>query len=247
MGNNKEPIHRRPDLHFAWLAPPLAIVIGAGAWVGVPGLIIPMALLVFALACMVAYVFVMIPVSRGARRLIAVIVVTVFCGIAWLFWNVFTVETKVRYLNGFRRPSDGMMEVRVAVQALNKGKATSLANWKAELIDPSGKIYEGEAIDMTGESVDIQTANGGKNFYALPDCDLRFETARALQTGDSVYGIVDVAVPGYPGQTISLDTAIRITATDMLGRKITTGNSLLHDILNYNDVFACRHVEPKPQ
>lgn len=241
MVNKKEPEpFRRLDLHFVWLGLPIAIVIGAGAWLGVPSVIIPMALLVIALAGVVSYVYVMIPISRTLQTVIALIVCIGFSGIAWSFWDVFTVDAQIRKLTGSADPRGGEA-VLFAVQLTNRGKPTSLKKWSAQLIDSGGNVYKGEPLEMNTETIEMMGTDQIKVSYVLPDCDLQFETARALQTGDSAYGIIAVRFPGYKAADIPLDATAILTAIDMLGRKITTGRTLLRDINGPRDVFPCRH------
>lgn len=243
--NKREPYHHRPDLHITWVGAVLAILIGAGAWLGVPGMIIPMALLALAWIGAVAYVVVMIPSSHLTKSLLSVFVTAVFAGIAFLFWNVFTVSMKVVRISGYAYPRGGE-ELRFAVELINKGKATSLRNWRSQLIDPNGQIFEGEPLRMSGESVEIVDADQSKTLYALPECDLRFETVRVLQTGDSAYGIIDFLFRGYPAQAVPLDMKVKLEATDMLGRTITIGAVQFSEVNKQPaDVFPCRELKPQ--
>jgi hypothetical protein len=237
-----EPYYRRPDLHFVWLGLPFAIVIGAGAWLGVPGVIIPMALLLVAFVSTVLYVHVMIPVPIIAKGFIYALVITLFSALAWAFWFVFAVDMKVRFVTG--QDNNGMEELRFAVELTNRGKPTGLTHWRATLIDSSGNTYIGEPVRMVGDSTEIVTGSHVKMLYALPDCDLRVQTAKALQSGDSDYGIADFLFRTYPARTLPMDTRVVLEASDMLGRTISSGK-IPFAIVNAQpiEVFPCREVK----
>jgi len=239
---NDSQNYRRLDLHIAWLGGIFAIVIGAGAWLGVPNAMIPMALLVISWLCAILYAFVMVPWPFG-KALSSVFLTVLFCIVGWWFWNVFAVDLQVRFINGVKDPSGGE-EIRFAVELTNRGKSTSLQHWRAELIDSGGNVYEGDPLRMSGETVEIEDANHSKSLYALPDCDLRFETVRAIQPGDSVYGIADFVFRGYSARPMPLDMRVRLEATDMLGRKVTSGDILFSKVDNQpRDIFPCREIK----
>jgi hypothetical protein len=238
-----EPLYRRVDLHVAWIGLPVTVVIGAGAWLGVPNVIIPMVLLLFAFAASITYVFVMIPVSTAKRVLFSIVVVAIFWVIGWAFWFVFAVDMKVKYLTGSKDPRGGE-EVRFAVELTNKGKPTSLTHWRATLIDSNGNAYIGEPLQLTGDTVEIEDANSVKTLYALPECDLRYQTVKALQSGDSAYGVAAFLFRNYPAQSLPLDTKVTLAATDMLGRTISSGEIQLSTIAAQpRDIFPCREVK----
>ena len=237
-----EPYYRRPDLHFVWLGLPFAIVMGAGAWLGVPGVIIPMALLLLAFVSVILYVHVMIPVSGLAKGFIYPLVLAIFCVLAWTFWFVFAVDMKVRFVTG--KDNNGMEELRFAVELTNRGKPTGLTHWRATLVDSSGNTYTGEPLRMTGDTVEIEDANHMKTLYALPDCDLRFQTAKALQSGDSDYGIADFLFRTFPARPVPMDTTVILEANDMLGRTISSGKIPFSAVTAQpRDVFPCREVK----
>lgn len=239
------PLYRRVDLHFVWLGLPIAIVIGAGAWLGVPGAILPIFLLALALIACIVYVWVMLPIKNViGKSALSVLVVCAFGVIGWFFWFVFAVDMKIQLLDGAASPSGGE-EVTIAAVLTNRGKPTSLTHWRATLTNPDGSQFIGEPLYLPGDSVQIEDAGHQISYYAVPDCDLRFETTRALQTGDSVYGIAAFLFRNDPAGKLPPGTKIRIEAIDMLGRTIAGQDFVLSAInAQERDVFACRQVRP---
>jgi hypothetical protein len=233
---------RRPELHIAWLVAVATVVIGAGTWVGVPSVIIPMALLFVALTGAIAYIFVMFLWSRAVKAILAVLVAAVFGFIGYSFWSIFTVEMNVRIITGSAYPGGGE-DIVFAVELTNKGKATSLTKWRAILVTSDGKRFEGEPLRFSGDSVQMAGANNWKTSYKIPECDLRFQTIRALQTGDSAYGLVSFVFRDYPAQSLPLDMKIILQAKDMLGRTITSRDILVGEVDRQpRDVFPCAEI-----
>ena len=248
MGNKPEPVHRRPDLHFVWIGLPFTILVGAGAWLGVPGMIIPMVLLIVAWLLFVSYFWVMWP-QWGKKRFIAQMAATLLCaGCAYLFYFVFVVDMHIRFLDGKAYYNLGE-EVDVAMDLVNRGKPTSLRHWRAVLIDADGHESVGEPLTLYGNSVSIQDQGGHKASYALPGCDLVSETVKALQTGDSEYGVAAFLFRDYPGKALHPDTRVKIEATDMLGRTVSSPAFTLPEIASQpREVFPCQEItaEQKP-
>jgi hypothetical protein len=245
MANKPEPFHLHPDFHFVWIGLPFTVLIGAGAWLGVPGMIIPMVLLIVAWLLFISYFWFMWP-QWGKKRFIGQAAATLLCaGCAYLFYFVFAVGMNIRFLDGKAYYSQGE-EVDLAVELVNRGKATSLRHWRAILIDAGGHESIGEPLTLYGSSVKIQDQEGHRTDYVLPDCDLIFETAKALQSGDSVYGIAAFLFRGYPGKALSPDTQVKIEATDMLGRTVSSQPFTMREIAGQaREVFPCREIDSK--
>jgi hypothetical protein len=240
--NSKElPLHKRIDLHFVWIGLPVAIVIGAGAWLGVPGLIIPMALLLFAFAISIAYVWVMLPIRKSLRVFATTLASLIFLYAGYLFWFVFAVDIAVRFVNSNDYPLGGD-RLKVAAVVTNRGKPTSLTHWKATLRTENGKTFDSIPVRLIGDSVSLYDEGHQITYYALPDCDLRIETSKALQTGDTDYGIASFVFHGLTSNGLSSNTLLRLEARDMLGRTIRSRYVSLANIQS-NDIFACKEVK----
>ena len=237
-----ESINRRLDLHFVWIGLPVTILIGAGAWLGVPGIGIPMALLFLVWLLLTSYFWVMWPQWKRWRY-IAIAIATLACvGCAYLFYFVFVIDMRVRFLDGKAYYNQGE-EVYVAVELTNRGKPTSLTHWRAVLIDTVGKKSIGEPLILQGESVPIQDAGGHKSNYIIQDCDLVFNTVKAMQTGDSAYGVAAFLFRNYPGKALPPDTRVKIEATDMLGRTVSSKPFTFQEIESQpREIFPCREI-----
>jgi hypothetical protein len=97
---------------------------------------------------------------------------------------------------------------------------------------------------MTGDTVEIEDASHAKTLYALPDCDLRFQTAKALQSGYSVYEIADFLFRTYPARPVPMDTRVVLEANDMLGGTISSGKIPFAAVsAQPREVFPCREVK----
>jgi len=183
---------------------------------------------------------------RGASY---VATIGLFLFLSWTVYYVFAVSTQVRFISGGETVVDGrsMELLNFAVQLTNKGRATSLTHWRASLSMPDGSHVEGIPNSFTGETVDIRDDHGAVTRYSLPDCDLAFETARAVQNGDTIYGVISF-VFDTPPRTMPLTTAIQLRATDMLDRDSLSQNFLFGDVNKIpRDRFPCRIVSSVKQ
>ena len=240
--------YKRLDLHFVWLSLPVAIVIGAGAWLGVPNVATPLVLLFFAWLISVAYVWVMVPARPGARAAIVLLTTFAFCAVGWTFWSLFKVDARIRMVNVMPDPRGGV-DVELAVELTNRGKSTSLLHWREELVNPDGKVYVGSPMRLVGTFIDIYDGANQRHLHSLPDCDLTLETVRALQTGDSVFGIIAATFRDYPmpgNHQLDMNTRVELRASDMLGRTVSTGSNSIREVAGENlELFSCR-VPEKP-
>jgi hypothetical protein len=174
-------------------------------------------------------------------RVCVILLIGVFAWLAYVTWFVFKVNMQVRFITGAPSVSNGINgeHLRFAVKLTNVGRATSLTSWEAFLLMPDGTKVRGE-ITNQGETVDITGSDRLTTKYILPDCDLVFQTVRAVQTGDSVYGIVTFWFK-IPPQSMPLDTLVQLEATDMLGKRITDEAIKFADINSFSrDIFPCR-------
>src|ERR1700693_3072141 len=121
----REPYYLRPELHVAWVSLPVAVVLGAGTWLGGTNFIIPLAFVAIAWATLVVYVFVMLPVRIMWRCAIAIAATVSLTAVGWAFWDLFTVDAKIRFINGGLRDGLGE-ELSFAMELTNNGKPTSL-------------------------------------------------------------------------------------------------------------------------
>jgi hypothetical protein len=199
-----------------------------------------MVLLIVAWLLFVSYFWVMWP-QWGKWRLAVIATATGVCFyFAYLFYFVFVIDMHVRFLDGKAYYNQGE-EVDVAVELTNRGKPTNLSQWRAILIDAKGKESMGEPLTLHGEFVPIQDAGGHIANYMIPDCDLVFSTAKALQAGDSSYGVAAFLFRNYPGKSLPSDTRIKIEATDMLGRTVSSKPFTFQEIANQpREIFPCR-------
>lgn len=161
----------------------------------------------------------------------------------YVTWFVFVIHMQVRFITGNAVGRDHE-ELRFAVKLTNVGRATSLTSWRASLTMPDGHKVEGEIKEIAGETIAIEGADHISNKYVVPDCDLTFETVRAVQTGDSIYGIIifNFAIPS--NQPVPMETKVVLQAEDMLGRVISDRPIRFGDINSlHRDVFPC-HSKP---
>ena len=175
--------------------------------------------------------------------LVSGIVVLVFVWLFYITWFVFVVHIQVKFAGGFPVNDDGVsrMELRIATKVTNIGRPTTLGPWKAYISVPGEKDIWGEIRAMPGDSIELSGREKVPKKFALPDCDLSFETTRAVQTGDSVYGIVTF---WFPFATLPDNAKFTIQAEDMLGRTVED-RAISIDEINHKpaEVFPCR-VKP---
>ena len=130
--------------------------------------------------------------------------------------------------------------LRFAVQLTNRGKPTSLTSWKAHLTLDDGRVFSREVQYLDKDGAEIEDANHNKIIYAIPECDLTVETVRAMQTGDSVFGIIAFGFFDLPSGPVPLNTKVTLQATDMLGRTIKSQEIQFAEVnKNPRDVFPC--------
>jgi hypothetical protein len=167
-------------------------------------------------------------------------------------YYIFAVQMNVRTVTarGIAVGQNTFADVEFGVQLTNRGKPTSLTAWKAFLITPDGKKITGEIQRFEGEGATVIAHSGPPVTFALPECDLAFETVRAMQAGDSVFGLVLFRFYGAQASPLSPDTKVVLEARDVLDRKIDSQEIRFGDLNSgMPDLFPCplkRDVTPHP-
>lgn len=221
------------------------LLTGAAAVIGVP--VIWLGVVLFLCAWAVgAYEIVIQAKKRQWKKLHCLFQLgaAAFIGLClYSAWNIFVVKMNLRFITGGpvmygNRNVEGL---RFAVQLTNRGKPTSLTAWRSHLVMADGRKLTGEILYLSHQdSVETEDVSHNKTFYAIPACDLTLETTRAMQTADSVFGIIAFAFPDLQAETVPPDTKLILQATDMLGRNIESEEIKFEDLnKNPRDVFPC--------
>lgn len=182
--------------------------------------------------------------ARWKKNLAYFAVLVSFLGSAYVAWFVFSVTMEIEVTTPFEGTDEGRSGevIRFGVRLTNVGRPTSLRDWQAYLLMPGGRVIEGEINRLgPGDSVEIVYANRLSYHYMIPDCDLSFETSRAIQTGDTVYGIIQAFFAVEP-HSVPRDARVILKAKDMLGRSIKTEPLVLGDPHQLR-TFPCRTKE----
>lgn len=161
-------------------------------------------------------------------------------------WFVFLIDMNVRFVTGRKVSRNGKSNEQVdfAVELINRGRATSLTKWKAVLTGPTVGSVRGEVLKINRGWIKILGSDKESATYIMPDCDLIFETSRAINSGDAVYGIVSFNFD-IPGAPLPLSTTVTLQATDMLGRTIKSRPIAFLEVEKMpRDVFPCREKRP---
>ena len=200
--------------------------VGASALVGDWSMTFPIILFSLALTFGLWEIWVRSHAHSWPKKKTAVVTVLLFIlmgAIGFLAYDVFRVDVRVFFINLAEddRESVHSTSVEMAVKLTNRGKETSLTEWRAYLTMPDGSRINGKLRELAGDNIPIRSANSAvPTNYALPDCDLGVETDHAMPSGDSVYGITEFAFP-IPLKNIDIHrTTITLMATDVLGRAI---------------------------
>jgi hypothetical protein len=229
--------------HIAWLIGIFAIPLGLGAWLGVPGMLIPMFLLSVAWVASLGYVHVMFACPTREKLILDLVFTAFFIGVGWFYWHVFIISLNIQMVNEARRP-DGKTEIRLKVELTNSGRPTSLRKWRLTLVDEHGRAYFGRPLTLVGDRIEMFSEHGGSTIYALPDCDLYAETVRAMQSGDSAYGIADFLFPDLPfDRELLKGSKITLQVEDMLDRPISIKGAPVSQIETQpTEVFPCKTI-----
>jgi hypothetical protein len=230
----------------------LVTIVGGASLIGVP--MIPLAIFLL----FIGFIFVNLEIferskaknwSLKKQKIAYTTSSLIFIYLTWTFVFVFKVDMNIRYINGGLR-NDGSKSfyvLKFAVELVNKGRSTSLTDWKSVLIMPNGNTYPGEGVPLNADNIGMESHDKIITYYKLPESDLILETAKAMQTGDAVYGIL--AFKYYLTDDLSSpDIKFQLQATDMLGRTIESNKISMVDVDNHSrNVFPCQIVQPTTQ
>ena len=236
--SEKQAKHRS----FELIALFAALVVGSFSIVGGFQMLIPLALLVLAfivgtyeLVSLSSY----FSWSGSLRNVFVCVLVAAMLACVWEEYHVFKIQMNIRMATG-KAISGNAEQYTFEVELSNSGKATSLRDWKAELILADGTKIMGLPAGMHTESIEMQDQSRKSTYYKLPDCDLAIETTKAVQTGDSVYGIISFVFPGALPSIRDKRNRVELQATDMLGRRISSRLISFQDIADHErTVFPC--------
>ena len=221
---------RKPDYAGTYFRVAIVVAIICAVYPMVGGVGMTLPFILFGIATLIGiYEWHVQRRNRGWTKTVSaswlVTFLLVMGGLVYVANNVFAVDMYVRFASiskddHFPQPGGGS-SVRLAVKLTNRGKATSLTEWRAYITMPDGTRVDGQLRELAGDSVPIQARNAtAPTYYALPECDLGIETAKAMENGDSIYGITDF---GFPVSSTRNWNQVKITllATDVLGRTIS--------------------------
>jgi len=102
-------------------------------------------------------------------------------------------------------------------------------------------VYKSSPISYRENHIDIGTLPK----FKLPECDLRAETLRAMQPGDSVDGMLLLQFKDYLKPLLDKNLKLRISATDILERQIRTVEVVIGELPTTTQIFSCPLVEDK--